>query len=186
MYRVVTSHGPEWSRDEQIVVVPATPTIDAVLDHVVPTPGYAASDFHQHSHKSPDSPVPPEARVLSYVAEGIDFASTSEHDFLWRPRAPIDGSGRRRPACSTPLVGIETTTWDYGHYIGFPLVPDPLSPNHGALDWANGENIDGLGLNLPPPVILDRAARGAAPKVVQMQPPARARGLRSRTSRQSF
>jgi hypothetical protein len=168
-YRVVVSHGPEWSRDDRpIDVVAPAVEFDAILDHVVPTPGYAASDFHQHSHKSPDSQVPPEARVLSYVAEGIDFASTSEHDFIW-DLAPVLAEVGATGMFDT-AIGVETTTWDYGHYIGFPLVPDPSSPNFGAPDWAGGENIDGDGLNLPPPAIFDKLRQtGAA--VVQVTHP---------------
>lgn len=181
-YRFVASRGPEWSRDEQVVTVTGDTVLDATLDHVVPTPGYAACDFHQHTHKSPDSPVPPEARVLSYLAEGVDFASTSDHDYIFDLKPVIEAVGATGLLDTAP--GIETTTWDYGHYIGFPLVPDPKSPNHGALDWAGGENIDGGGLNLPPPVIFDRL-RQAGAKVVQVNHPRAEKGVFS-NFQQSF
>ena len=168
-YRIVASRGPEWSRDERVITLAAPGAqIDAVLDHVVPTPGYAASDFHQHSNLSPDSPVPPEARVLSYVAEGIDFASTSDHDYLQDLRPIMQKVGAT--GLFDTAVGVETTTWDYGHYIAFPLPIDPASPNHGALDWAGGENIGMDGLNLPPPAIFDRLHQAGA-QVVQVNHP---------------
>ena len=175
-YRFVVSRGPEWSRDEQVITVGADTVVDATLDHVVPTPGYAACDFHQHTNRSPDSPVPPEARVLSYVAEGVDFASTSDHDYIFDLKPIIDAVGATGLLDTAP--GIETTTWDYGHYIGFPLVPDPTSPNHGALDWAGGENINGGGLNLPPPVLFDKLHEAGA-KVVQVNHPRASKGALS-------
>ena len=176
-YRVVISHGPEWSRDERVITVAAPGAqVDAVLDHVVPTPGYAASDFHQHSNLSPDSPVPPAARVLSFLAEGCDFASTSEHDYLFDMKPLIQAIGA--DGLLDTAVGIETTTWDYGHYIAFPLPVDAGSPNRGALDWANGENLGMDGLNLPPPVIFDRL-RQAGAEVVQVNHPRAQKGALS-------
>ena len=183
MYRFVVSRGPEWSRDDRTLVVPAGGlTLDATLDHVSPTPGFAACDFHQHNNKSPDSPVPPEARVLSYLAEGVDFASSSDHDMIFDLHPVIDKVGAT--GMLDTAVGIETTTWDYGHYIAFPLVVDPNSPNGGALDWAGGENIDGAGLNLPPPVIFDKL-HAAGAKVVQVTHP-RATPGSSTNFQQSF
>ncbi len=182
-YRIVVSRGPEWSRDDRMVTVTAAGTsIDAILDHVSPSPGYAACDFHQHSNKSPDSPVPPEARVLSYVAEGVDFASTSEHDVVFDLGPTVAGVGAN--GILDTAIGIETTTWDYGHYIAFPLTVDPFSPNGGALDWAGGENIDGMGLNLPPPVIFDRL-HAAGAQVVQVTHP-RVPSTSSSNFQQSF
>ena len=84
---------------------PAGMRVDAVLDHVAPTPGYVACDFHQHTYMSPDAPVPPEDRVISYLADGVDFISSSEHDvhFDYSPlldalgvRGLLDSRGRRR------------------------------------------------------------------------------------------
>jgi hypothetical protein len=164
-YRVLVSRGPEWSVFDQVIDVgPSGAQVDAVLDHVVPTPGYLAADFHQHTHKSPDSPVPPEDRLVTYLAEGVDFISSSDHDFLFDYGPLIDAAGARGLLDSS--VGVETTTWDYGHYIAFPLTPDPMSPNHGALDWAGGE----AGLDLPPPAIYE-GLRAAGAKVVQVTHP---------------
>src|SRR4029079_16678688 len=98
-----------WSRDERIITLAAPGAqVDAVLDHVAPTPGYAASDFHQHSNRSPDAPVPLEARVLSYVAEGIDFASTSDHDYLTDLRPIMASCGA--PGMFDTSTGAETTS----------------------------------------------------------------------------
>jgi hypothetical protein len=164
-YRVVVSRGPEWSRFEQVIDLPAGGArVDAVLDHVAPTPGYVAADFHQHSHISFDAAAPPEDRVVSYLVDGADFISSSEHDVIFDYAPLIDALDARDLLSSS--IGIETTTWDYGHFIGFPLTVDPLAPNGGALDWAGGE----LGLNLPPPQIFDGLRKQGA-KVVQVNHP---------------
>ncbi|MGZ3404944.1 MAG: CehA/McbA family metallohydrolase [Polyangia bacterium] len=164
-YRVVISRGPEWSRFEQILDVPSTGArVDAVLDHVAPTPGYVACDFHQHTNMSPDAPVPPEDRVMSYLADGVDFISSSEHDVHFDYQPLLDSLGVRGLLDSA--VGVETTPWDYGHFIGWPMRVDPTSPNGGALDWAGGE----AGLDLTPAQIFD-GLRGLGARVVQVNHP---------------
>ena len=139
--------------------------VDAVLDHVAPTPGYVACDFHQHSYISPDAPVPPEDRVMSYLADGVDFISLVGARRALRLLA-ADRCARRRATCSTSAVGVETTPWDYGHFIGWPLRVDPLSPNGGALDWAGGE----MALDLSPGEIFD-GLRALGAQVVQINHP---------------
>jgi hypothetical protein len=164
-YRFVATRGPEWSRFEQIIDVTSQGVdVAAVLDHTTPTPGYIAADFHQHSHISPDAVTPPEDRAVSYVVDGADFISSSEHDVLFDYRPIIDKLGLQDLLDSS--IGIETTAWDYGHFIAFPFTVDPLSPNGGAFDWAGGE----MGLSLPPPKIFEGLRQQGA-KVVQVNHP---------------
>jgi hypothetical protein len=174
-YRVVVSRGPEWSRVEQVVdLTAAGARIDAVLDHVVPTPGYLATDFHQHSYMSPDSPVPPEDRVVSYLADGVDFISSSDHDVHFDYGPLVDALDAR--GLLDTAVGVETTPWDYGHFIGFPLSVDKNAPNGGALDWAGGTNrSDTVGLNLTPEQIF-AGLRHKGAQVVQVNHPRKAPG----------
>ncbi|MDB4970774.1 MAG: hypothetical protein JWN44_6463 [Myxococcales bacterium] len=164
-YRVVISRGPEWSRFDQLITLPAGGMkVDAVLDHVAPTPGYVACDFHQHTYISPDAPVPPSDRVMSYLADGVDFISSSEHDVHFDYQPLLDSLGVRGLLDSA--IGVETTPWDYGHFIGWPLTVDPMSPNGGALDWAGGE----MGLNLTPADIFAGLRKSGA-RVVQVNHP---------------
>jgi len=164
-YRVIVSRGPEWSLDERVIDLGAAGMqIDAVLDHVAPTPGYVASDFHQHAQWSPDSPTAPADRVLSYLGDGVDFISSSEHDFIYDYAPVIERLGARTLLASA--VGVETTPFAYGHFIAFPLNIDPLSPNGGALDWGGGE----LGRGLPPPMIFS-GLRSLGARVVQVNHP---------------
>ncbi|MCU1277961.1 MAG: hypothetical protein JWM53_1507, partial [bacterium] len=125
---------------------------------------YVACDFHQHTYMSPDAPVPPEDRVMSYLADGVDFISSSEHDVHFDYQPLLDSLGVRGLLDSA--IGVETTPWDYGHFIGWPMRVDPTSPNGGALDWAGGE----LGLDLTPAQIFD-GLRGLGARVVQVNHP---------------
>jgi hypothetical protein len=164
-YRVVVSRGPEWSRFEQTIDLPSMGgSVAATLLHVAPTPGYVACDFHQHTYMSPDAPVPPEDRVMSYLADGVDFISSSEHDVHFDYQPLLDSLGVRGLLDSA--VGVETTPWDYGHFIGWPLRVDASSPNGGALDWAGGEQ----GLDLTPEQIFS-GLRGLGARVVQVNHP---------------
>jgi len=163
-YRVVVSHGPEWSAWSKELDVPAEgASVDATLTRVVDTTGYIAADFHQHSHKSPDSPVPPEDRLVANLADGVEYLSSSEHDFLFDYRPLIDALGAGDLIDSG--IGVESTPFDYGHFIGYPLPIDASMPNGGALDWGAGGTGD-----LSPNAILDGLrAQGAA--VVQVNHP---------------
>ncbi|MCS6914211.1 MAG: hypothetical protein RMK29_12825 [Myxococcales bacterium] len=138
-YRVVVSRGPEWTRHEERISLQAGGEVRVVarLAHAVPTPGYVACDFHQHTVRSPDSAVLVEDRVVTYLAEGVDFVSTSDHDVIIDLEPAIAALGASAQLDSVP--GVEMTPFGYGHFISFPLPFDPLSPTGGAFDWGGGE-----------------------------------------------
>jgi hypothetical protein len=165
-YRVVVGRGPEWSRFEQVIDLPPTGmAIDATLTRVLDTSGYVACDFHQHTNVSPDSPVPPLDRVVTYLAEGIEVVSTSEHD-VHLDYAPLIAQLNAQGLLDS-MVGVEVTPFDYGHFIGFPMPIDPLSPNGGALDWGDSPT---SGLDRAPGEIFD-GLRGLGAQVVQVNHP---------------
>lgn len=141
-YRVVVSRGPEYSRHEQRLTVAAgeRPQITATLQRVVDTSGYVACDFHQHTVNSPDSKVPLEDRVVTNLAEGLEFVSSSDHDYVTDFRPVIKALGAERLMDSLP--GSEITPFAYGHFIAWPFTPDALSPNGGSFDWGGGEEAD--------------------------------------------
>lgn len=165
--RVVISAGPEWSRLGR-VLEPAgggDRSITAPLVRVVDTSGYLACDFHQHSVQSPDAAVALEDRVRSYLAAGVEFFASSDHDYLtdYRPLIERLGAGARLAA----TVGVESTPFDYGHFNFYPLLPDPAIPGGGAVDWAGGA--DGLGL--PPADLFDAYRRERGARIAQVNHP---------------
>lgn len=164
-YRAVVSHGPEWSRHEEKLTLSAgqEATVSAHLYHVLDTSGYLACDFHQHTLNSPDSTIPLEERVVTNLAEGLEFLSSSDHDYISDFRPIIASLGMSDRMDSVP--GEELTPFGFGHFIAWPLPIDPLSPSLGALDWGGGN-----GPSLPPGALFDELRRMGA-RVVQINHP---------------
>lgn len=164
-YRAVVSHGPEWTRHEEKLTLAAGQevTVTARLFHVLDTSGYLACDFHQHTMNSPDSTIPLEERVVTNLAEGLEFLSSSDHDYITDFEPIIRRLGMDDRMSSVP--GEELTPFGFGHFISWPLPVDPASPNLGALDWGGGS-----GASLSPAGIFD-GLRRLGGKVVQINHP---------------
>ncbi len=133
-YRVYASRGTEWSIASQPVTASGTYTFE--LDHVVPTPGYYATDWHVHQINSPDSPVPSDERVRSAVSAGVEMFAVTDHDFVSDLQPIVEQLHLEHLLRVVP--GVESTPFAYGHFNAWPLVPDPTSPVGGAVDWARG------------------------------------------------
>jgi hypothetical protein len=110
--------------------------LTAEIAAVVDTSGAISGDFHVHGVNSPDSPVLFTDRVLSFLGEGVDVLVSTDHDFITDYAPRIQEMNAQDELVS--LVGLEITTFDYGHYNGFPLVADLALRNGGAMDWAGG------------------------------------------------
>jgi hypothetical protein len=134
-YEAVVSRGIEYSIDRQCLDIRAG--IEAILAasviHVVDTTGWISGDFHVHGLRSYDAAVSHRARLSSALAEGLDLVSTSDHDAI----ADLGPTAREMHVDHLigTMVGLETTTIETGHYIGFPLRRDDRKPESGAIDW---------------------------------------------------
>jgi hypothetical protein len=174
-YRLVATRGPEWDAASQVIqpVGAVNGPYTLTLHHVVDTTGYVSTDLHQHSINSPDSPVSWEDRVKMNIADGLDFFAATDHDFLTDFMPIIERLG------ATSLIGtvqgVESTTFDYGHFNFYPLTATDTQRNRGAIDWGGGD-----GYAKPPGQIFElyRTERGA--QVAQVNHP------RSRSSAGSF
>jgi hypothetical protein len=146
-YSVIVSHGPEYSlypltAPNQDAVVDLTSTnsatINAKLAKVVDTKGWMSADFHIHTVNSPDSWVPVVDRVKTFLAEGVNVALSTDHDYI-TDFAPVNQQLGGTSQMAT-MIGIEVTTFDYGHYNPWPVHPDDSDTvTHGAIDWACGD-----------------------------------------------
>jgi hypothetical protein len=67
------------------------------------------------------------------VAEGVEFLSSTDHDTITDYGPPIVELGLENWLQSA--VGLEVTTIEVGHYLGFPLVMDHLADQGGSFDW---------------------------------------------------
>ncbi len=132
-YDVWVSHGPEWDAVAKrvTIVVGATATLDAVLRHVVETPGWLSGDFHVHAAKSFDSKVPMRDRVLQFVADGVDLIVATDHNVIADYGPVIAELGLSASLAS--LQGDEITTHDWGHFGAFPLAGDDAEAGRGAI-----------------------------------------------------
>ncbi len=132
-YRVSASRGPEFSIDEQDVQILEGKTANLVfqIDRVIDRPDLISVDPHLHTLES-DGAVDVEERVRSLVAEGVDVAIATDHNF------PVD----YRPALEkldlgaelTVLAGAEVTVPERLDYNTYPMTVQPEAHNHGAID----------------------------------------------------
>ena len=139
-------HSAEEGWNDGIVVSPGEASrIDVLLPLEVDSSGFITADLHVHSHPSHDSGVSLEARVITMACEGVEFVSSTDHDYVTDFRPVIEAMGMDPWLQST--IGTETTTIEVGHYLGFPLHIDYDEPAGGALAWTDRtpqQIIDGL------------------------------------------
>ena len=134
-YQLVVSRGPRYSAwRERIRIEEGSLTqLHARIAQVVDTPGFISADFHVHGVDSLDSRIAREDRVLTYLAEGMDFFTPSDHGFQVDFRQDIAMAGVADLMGTAPSA--EVTTMDYGHYNAWPrtMLADQLSG--GYVDW---------------------------------------------------
>jgi hypothetical protein len=135
-YRVVSSRGPEYDLASTDVTVGPneSASITHKLTRVVDTTGWIAGDMHVHSRNSIDSMMTLDERVRALAAEGVEWAVSTDHNFVtdYRPYAAANDLF----TWLYPMVGVEMTTLESGHYNGYPLRYDPGPITHGAFAWA--------------------------------------------------
>ena len=135
-YQIVTTRGTEYSDDRQTVTLVAgtTTTLGATIDLVIDTTGFISSDFHVHGIHSADSRVPHERRVRQFAGEGVDNVVMTDHHVHTDLRPTIQELGYHDQLTAT--IGEEITSFDYGHFNGYPFTIDPTVPSGGSTDWA--------------------------------------------------
>ncbi len=141
-YDVIVTRGTEYSIwnsanegwPDGVVLNPgAVSRLDAVLGQEIDTTGFIAADLHVHAVASHDSGITLETRIATMVAEGVEFFASTDHDFITDYRPVIEEMGLDEWVQAT--VGLETTTIEIGHYLGFPFAIDYEQEAGGAIDW---------------------------------------------------
>lgn len=131
-YRVTVTHGMEYTISDQelTLTVDEITTLRSALERVVDTAGWLACDFHLHAAPSHDSAVLLDDRVVSLLAEGVEFAVATDHNHVTDYRPVVERLDSRELVATTPGVEITTRTW--GHFIAFPYpLTAPLPPYSG-------------------------------------------------------
>ena len=136
-YELVVSRGPEYEMTSKMIDVKAGSFVaeQLVLVRAYETPGYVAGDYHVHAQPSTDSGVPIVDRVVSCAAEGLEVAVATDHNYITDYAPAIAASGLDPWLLGIP--GMELTTFEMGHFNGYPLRVDPGSTRGGEFVWAN-------------------------------------------------
>jgi hypothetical protein len=137
-YRATVSRGDEYDVAMVDVTVPAggEATLTAEVRRVVDTTGMVSVDLHQHTVGSIDSPRGLCGRVLEDAAEGLEYASTTDHDNV-TDFAPCIRELALAPWFNA-MRGNEISVVGLGHFNAYPLTVDARDPNAliGAQYWA--------------------------------------------------
>lgn len=141
-YTAIATRGFEYEIDTQEIDLSATGAAEVTfqLAHSVDSEGWVSADFHVHSISSFDSGVTLPDRVGTMVTEGVEYFSSSDHDSVTDFAPTVEAMGLE-PWIQTG-IGLETTTLELGHYIGFPLAHDFQTEAGGAFDWTGMEPSD--------------------------------------------
>ncbi len=138
-YIAVASRGLEYEIDQSkpfTIREDVGATVDLTVVHSIETDGWISADLHVHAIPSPDSGVPLADRVVTMAAEGVEFFVSTDHDAV-TDYAPVVEALNLENWVQT-AVGVETTTVEIGHFLGFPLHHDFLGENGSSasyLDW---------------------------------------------------
>ncbi len=160
-YKVIVSHGPEWTLAQEEVTVTETLRGDVRvgLQHVVPMRAWVGCDLHVHADPSFDSHVTVEDRVAVLVAEGVGFATPTEHNVVGDYSAGVVmlPEAERQGFLWVPAVEVTTdrSAQPWGHFNVYPYRPDPAMPGGSPPPF----------LNTPPRQIF-RAARANNPDAI--------------------
>lgn len=134
-HRVFVSHGYEWEVLDTTVTITAgeTTLVNAPLVHSVASDGVMCGDFHIHSFYSQDARDPVDFKVRGAVADGLDIACSSEHDWIFdfAPVVADLGVGK----WTFGMGSEELSTLRNGHFGVIPMTRDRDADNDGAVDW---------------------------------------------------
>ncbi len=166
-HRVSITRGPEYDRVESEIDVVAGEDvpITASLARVVVTEGVMCADYHIHTHRSVDSADTGMFKVRALVADGLEIAIRSDHEWVNDFAPVVESLGLGDYAFGA--AGLELTTFTSGHFGVFPLVPDPERASGGAISWYE---------RLAPDVFDEVRARPESPALIINHP--RAGGVR--------
>ncbi len=147
-YTAVASRGPEYEIGESpafVVTDHESTRVRLQVVRSVDTTGFVGADLHVHCDASFDSGVTRADRVIGMAAEGVEYFVSTDHDVITVYSPTVDDLGLE-PWIRTE-AGVEVSPLELGHFIGFPLRREPLSPTGGAFAWDGmepGDLLDAL------------------------------------------
>lgn len=132
-YRVVVSHGPEFTLQTKEIKVQSEykTRINFALQRVVNTAGWISADFHSHSSPSGDNTGDQFGRVQNLLAEHVEYAPCTEHNRIdtYIPHLRKLNAEKWMGTCT----GMELTggPLPVNHQNAFPLKMKPRTQDGG-------------------------------------------------------
>jgi hypothetical protein len=159
-YDLVISRGLEYDLHKESITVDSggLQTREVTLRRAFDTDGYVGSDLHVHSANSVDSSISLDDRVISIAGEGVDLAASTDHNYVTDYQPVIAGNNLQDWLES--MIGLEVTTFEMGHFNGFPLRHDSASVRGGDVVWGGEtpkaifDQLRALGQNGPDETII--------------------------------
>ncbi|HEB36327.1 MAG TPA: hypothetical protein ENI18_10875 [Candidatus Aminicenantes bacterium] len=131
-YLVTASRGPEYSLDKKIVEILKNEQQELffLIDRVVETPNLISIDPHMHTHNSDGSLRIPE-RIKSVVAEGVDVAVATDHNYITDYYPVLQKLGLNKYLAV--IKGSEVTVSGLIHYNTYALTYRPEEEGNGVI-----------------------------------------------------
>ncbi len=167
-YMISASRGPEYTLDQRVVEVLKDSLQEVVfqIDKIIETTDLISVDPHMHTLNS-DGSMTISERIKSVVAEGVDVAISTDHNYISDYPSVLKKLGLGEYIAV--LIGQEVTSLDVNRvympeFIRFPLRMREGEPGNGAIDIRFFEN------NTP---ILDESRRKDPKALIQVNHPRR-------------
>ena len=132
-YLVYASRGPEYSIDTKIIEVLEKKYMELIfkIDKIIETPNLVSIDPHMHTLYS-DGRVRTEERIKSVIAEGVEVAVATDHNYITDYSPVLKKLGMEKYL--TVISGNEVSTSGVIHFNSYPLEPRTEQENNGAID----------------------------------------------------
>ncbi|UCE39736.1 MAG: PHP domain-containing protein [Candidatus Aminicenantes bacterium] len=132
-YLIYASRGPEYTLETKIVEIFQDDSKELVfrIDKVVNTENLISVDPHMHTIYS-DGRMDIAERIKSVVAEGVDVAVATDHNYINDYQPTLHKLGLNKYLAT--IVGNEVTKGGVIHYNTYPLLRRENEPNNGAIN----------------------------------------------------
>ncbi len=132
-YSMCCSRGPEYTTQQRVIEVLKDKSQELIfqIDRILPRSGFISFDPHLHTQNS-DGAVGITERLRSIVAEGVDVASATDHNFITDYLPDLKKNGLDKYLAV--MAGSEVTP--ASNFIHFCVYPEKIRPgeeNHGAV-----------------------------------------------------
>lgn len=132
-YYVILSRGPECDAAYRTIKLNEGESVSvaAPLRRVVKSDGWISTDFHNHSTESGDNATETESRLISLVAEGVEFAASTEHQRIQTYRERMAKLGIEKVLATSDGMELTGTPLPLDHQNAFPLIRVPRTQDNG-------------------------------------------------------